>query len=131
MLLFCSENHTDFAIELKPGADRNRRFAINPEIASVLPVTHYFLCLNDLLQIYRGYESLPKPRESAEIAQAIGKMSELESEDDYDSDEYLAALAEVEAFNEKRLSQDFTANVLPTIPEDLRSRRREAHLPNS
>lgn len=126
VLLFCSENHTDFAIELQPGGDRNRRFAIDPEIASVLPVTHYALRLNDLLQMNRGYESLPKPPESGEIAQAIGKMSELENEWDYDGDEYVAAFAEVVAFNEKRLSQDFTANVLPTIPEELRSRRREA-----
>lgn len=125
VLLFCSENHNDFAIELEPGTDRNRRFAIDPDIAKVLPTTHYFLCLDELLQIDQGYESLPKPPESAEIAQAMGMMSELEDEGFDDTDEYFAALEEVESFYDKRLSQDFKANILPHLPEELRHRRDE------
>jgi len=126
VLLFCSENHTDFALELESGSDRNRRFAVDPEIAEVLPRTHYFVRLDELLQIDQGYESLPKHPESSEIAQAMDRMRELEDEGCYDTDEYFAALGEVESLYEERLSQDFVANILPRLPQELRQRRDEA-----
>lgn len=126
LLLFCSENHTDFALELEAGADRNRRFVIHPEIAEVLPTTHYFLRLDELLQIDQGYESLPKPPDDRQITQAMAKMSELEDEEHDDTDEYLAALEEVRSLYEKRLSQTFMTDVLPSLPGELQARRNQA-----
>lgn len=126
VLLFCSENHTDFAVELDPGPDRSRRFAIDPDIACVLPQIYYFLRLDELLKIDQGYESLPKSPEGEEIAQAMGRISELEDEGYDDTDEYLAAVEEVEAFYDRRLSQEFLANIRPHLPEELRKRRDEA-----
>ena len=125
-LLFCSENHTDFAVELAPGPERGRRFAINPEIAQVLPQTHYFLRLDELLKIDQGYESLPTPPEGKEIVQTMGMISELEDEGYDDTDEYFAAVEEVEDFYDSRLSQEFLTNIRPNLPEELRRRRDEA-----
>ncbi len=124
-LLFCSENHNDFAVELDPGQERDRRFPIEPDIALVLPQTHYFLRLDELLKIDQGYESLPTPTEGREIMQAMGKISELEDEGYYETDEYFAAVEEVNAFYDRQLSQDFMTNIHPSLPDELRKKRNE------
>lgn len=126
VLLFCSENHTDFAVELDPGPDRGRRFAIEPNIASILPETHYFTRLDELLKIDQGYESLPAPPEGKEIMQALGKISELEDEGYDDTDEYFAAVEKVDTFNDRQLSQDFLTNIRPKLMDELLKRRDEA-----
>lgn len=126
VLLFCSENFTDFAIELESLKNGDRRFAIDPEIAPVLPQVHYFVRLDALLEIDKGYESLPTPPASSEIAQALGQMGELRDEGYDDTDEYLAAMAEVESFYDERLSQEFMSSILPSLPKELQARRNNA-----
>ena len=120
--MFCSENHNDFAVELDPGPDKNRRFAINPDIAQVLPQTHYFLRLDELLKIDRGYESLPSPPEEKEIMQAMGRISELEDEGYDDTDEYFAAVKEVESFYDHQLSQEFITHIHSALPDELQKK---------
>ena len=126
VLLFCSENHSDFAVELAAAPDRSRRFAVDPEIAGVLPQTHYFLRLDGLLEMDRGYESLPTPPEDAEIVQAKSRLAALEDKGLDHTDEYLTVLADVEALYDQRLSQEFMSSVHPQIPEELRVKREAA-----
>lgn len=126
VLLFCSENHTDFAVELDPGLDRSRKFAMDPDIVQGLPQTYYFLRLDELLKIDQGYESLPKPPEDEAIARANARIRELEDKGYDNTDEYLATVEEIEDFYDRRLSQEFLANIRPHLPEELRKKRDEA-----
>jgi predicted nucleic acid-binding protein len=124
-LLFCSENHIDFAVELGARSDLNRRFAINPEIAKVLPKTHYFLSLDELLEIDSGgYDSIPSPPEK-EILQAIDRMSEFEDVEFHNIDECWAAIDEADAFYEHQISKDFITNTYPNLPVEFQKKRDE------
>jgi hypothetical protein len=126
VLLFCSENHTDFAIEVTKTGSRDRRFALHPLIASSLPITHYFFQLSDLLKIDRGYESLPKPIPDDEISEAISEIRKFEEDYDIDSDDYQIALVRLDRLYNERLSQGFAEHVLPELPDELREKRQKA-----
>jgi hypothetical protein len=119
VLLFCSENHTDFAVEVAKSGSRDRRFALHPLIASSLPITHYFVQLSDLLKIDRGYESLPEPIPDDEISTAASEVRKFEEDFDIDSDDYQIALERLDRLSNQRLSRGFSENIFPELPEEL------------
>lgn len=126
VLLFCSENHTDFAVELTKAESRDRRFALHPLIASSLPIRHYFTKLSDLLRIDRGYESLPEPIPDDEISAAVSELEKFEENYDFDSDDYLIAVQRLDGLYNQRLSRGFAEYVLPELPDELREKRQKA-----
>jgi len=127
VLLFCSENHTDFAVELTKPGSRDRRFALHPLIASSLPTTHYFIQLADLLKIDQGYESLPEPIADDEISEALSEFQKLEEADDFESSEYQMAFERLDTLYNERLLHEFSENILPELSEELRRKRKKSY----
>lgn len=127
VLLFCSENYTDFAVEVTKHGSRDRRFALHPLIASSLPPTHYFIQLSELLKIDQGYESLPKPVADDEISEALSEFQKLEEADDFESSEYQMAFERLDTLYNERLSHEFSENILPELPEELRGKRQKSY----
>jgi predicted nucleic acid-binding protein len=126
VLLFCSENHTDFAVELRTGQDRTRKFILDPRIAKSLPESYYFLQLSDLLAVDKGYESLPRPPKDVELVQVEEKFRDLDPADLMEAPEYLAALHRAQSLEEKHLSQQFAAEIQPQLLEEFLHRRAKA-----
>lgn len=127
VLLFCSENYNDFAVEITKGVSLDRRFALHPSIKPSLPLTHYFIKLADLLKINQGYETLPLPVPDDDISEALSKLQTLEEAEDVESDEYIMAFGQLDMLYDKRLSQDFSKNILPELPEEIREKRRKSY----
>lgn len=127
VLLFCSENHNDFAVEISKKGSRDRKFALHPLISSSLPTTHYFTQLVDLLKINRGYETLPKPVADDEISEALSKLQLFEDADDFESSEYHVASEELDTLYHGRLSNEFSENTLSELPEDLLRKRIKSY----
>lgn len=124
VLFFCSENHTDFAFELTESKTKDRTFVLHPVLAADLPKTHFFTRLDQLLQFDQGYECLPPLPQDTEISQAMASLKQFEANNDYESDEYFEALAQVQALRDDRVSQAFVTQVLPGLPEEFRKKRQ-------
>jgi hypothetical protein len=123
ILFFCSENASDFAIGLDSNNTKDRRFALHPDLAADLPVTHYFTTLSDVLELDKGYESLPPLPENKDILEAREREERLGSEYDFDSDEYLDSLQHLETLCNLQLAQHFIAKIAPNLPEEVRTKR--------
>jgi hypothetical protein len=126
ILLFCSENHSDFAVELNSTDSKDRRFALHPDLARDLPKTHYFTTVADLLQFDKGYESLPPLPQSNEIREALERRVErLGSECDFDldSEEYRKSFLDLETLRNFQQAQQYLAEVASSLPDEIRSRR--------
>jgi predicted nucleic acid-binding protein len=125
VLFFCSENHSDFAIEVPKGKSRDRSFALHPVLSKDLPKTHFFTRLEELLQIDQGYESLPQPPNDEEIKEAMDRVDKLGSEydffDDDGADQYLQALADLDSI----LAKKYAAEIVPTLPAEFRRKRED------
>ncbi|GEM_PF-4350944 len=124
VLFFCSENHTDFAFELTESKTKDRIFVLHPVLAADLPKTHFFTRLDQLLQFDQGYECLPPPPQDTETGQAMACLKQFEANNDYESDEYFEALAQVQALRDDRVSQAFVTQVLPSLPEEVRKKHQ-------
>ena len=124
ILFFCSENHTDFALELTESRTKDRNFILHPVLAADLPKSYFFTSLDELLEFDQGYEYLPPPPQDAEISRATTLLERFETEHDYESNEYFETLGQVQALHDDRLSKTFETHVLPQIPEDFRQKRQ-------
>ena len=82
VLYFCTENYSDFAIEL-PVDTKARRRVFHPIIQSGLPPTSVFGDLASLMYFAKGYESFPEPtpEEIAEAAKAFEATHRSEDEE--------------------------------------------------
>lgn len=130
ILLFCSENHSDFAIEIQKPKLQDRVFALHPVLAKDLPKTHFFTQLEDLLQLDQGYESLPQPPNDEDIKEAMDRADKLGSECNFDFDangydEYMKAVEHLDSIINTRLANQYAAEVVPTLPEEFRSKRED------
>ena len=130
ILLFCSENHSDFAIEIPQRKSQDRVFALHPVLAKDLPKTHFFTQLEDLLQLDQGYESLPKPPNDGEIKEAMDRADKLGSECNFDFDangydEYMQSVEHLDSIIKTRLANQYAAEVVPTLPEEFRGKRED------
>jgi hypothetical protein len=127
ILLFCSENHSDFAIEIPKRESRDRVFALHPALAKELPKTHFFTQLKDLLQLDQGYESLPRPPNDEEIKEAMDRADKLGSQCnfDLDDDEYMQSVKHLDSIIETSLANQYAAEVVPTLPEEFRGKRED------
>ena len=124
ILFFCSENHTDFALELTEGKTKDRTFVLHPVLAADLPKSHFFTSLDELLRFDQGYESLHPPPQDAEMSRAIARLEHFEIENDYESDQYFDAWGQVQTLHDERLIQIFANQVLPKLPEEFRQKRQ-------
>lgn len=130
ILLFCSENHSDFAIEIQQRRSQDRVFSLHPVLAKDLPKTHFFTQLEDLLQLDQGYESLPQPPNDEEIQEAMDLAHKLGSECNFDFDakgygEYIQAVESLESLIKTRLANQYVTEVAPTLPEELLTKRED------
>ena len=130
ILLFCSENHSDFAIEILKSKSRDRVFALHPFLAKDLPKTHFFTQLEDLLQLDQGYESLQQPPNDEEIKEAMDRADKLGSECDFDFDasgfgEYVQSVEHLDNIIRTRLANQYATEILPTIPEEFQGKRED------
>lgn len=127
VLFFCSENHRDFAVETSTRKSMDRVFGLHPFLREALPTkTHYFTRLEELLAFDQGYESLPPPPEDGEIREAAAKLDELDPDQLLDSDEAHEMFLKLESLHNHRLADQFTAKVLPKVPEHFQEQRRAA-----
>ena len=123
VLFFCSENYTDFAIELTQQNSKDRSFALHPLLAEDLPRTHYFTQLSELLQFDKGYESLPLPPEDSEMQAAIERYEDIAEELDFDIDEHHEIWQNLHDLKNDRLAQEFSTRLLPELPEEFHKNR--------
>jgi PIN domain len=130
ILLFCSENHSDFAIPLTKSTSQEPEYDLHPMLAKDLPKTHYFTRLDDLLQVDLGYEDLPKLPEDKEIQEAGDRAEILGSECNFDFDnngwnEYMQAVEHLDSIIRTRLANRYTDEVIPTLPAEFRGKRED------
>ncbi len=116
-LLFCSENEQDFAVEC-PARDKDKVYALHPLIQDDLPRAAFSASLKTMLAFAHGYESLP--RVDDEEIQAAVRACDLHDEEE---DEYWASLRAVEELAEKKSSEQFTNEVLLSLPADVKTIR--------
>ncbi len=117
-LLFCTENTSDFAIEVK-GSGLERRFVLDPKIQADLPSTRFSTDLASMLTVVRGFEDLPAPS-GAEIEHAKN-MRDLHDIDDEEFGIFHELLTET--VNKESVKQ-FEEKLLPSIPDEIRNVRR-------
>lgn len=130
ILLFCSENHSDFAIKVKQHESKDRVFALHPDLAKDLPKAHFFTQLEDLLQLDKGYESLPQRPNDEEIKEAMERRDKLGSECNLDIDvegydEYMQAVEHLEGLIKTRVANQYTTEVIPILPKEFRAKRED------
>jgi len=130
VLFFCSENHSDFAIEVQKAKSQDRVFALHPVIAKDLPKTYFFTQLEYLLQFDQGYESLPQPPNDEEIKEAMDRADKLGSKCNFDFDangfdEYMQSIKHLDSIKTSRLANQYAVEVVPTLPEEFRSKRED------
>lgn len=116
-LIFCSENDQDFAVECGD-TGKDRVFALDPLIQSDLPPSTYCVSLEMALRFARGYESLPRI-DDAQLQRAI-TLRDLRDDQE---DEYWERHRIVEELDQKKSADQFTGEVLPTVPNDVKQVR--------
>lgn len=117
-LLFCTENTSDFALDLKP-KDLDRNFILHPDIQESLPKSHFFTTLSDMLSVANGFEDLPEPT-NMEIEAALANRDLHYNIDDELFDQSHQTLTE--AVNKEYVKQ-FTEEVLPSLPVEIQHLR--------
>ena len=120
--LFCSENTSDFALSVPIQGGLDKRFVLDPKIQESLPKAHYSVNLAEMLSIARGSESLPEPTND-EIENAI-MIRDIHDMDE-DEDIYFSLHGTVMQAIQKEAKRQFTEDVLPSLPEDVRQIRKE------
>lgn len=120
--LFCSENHSDFAEELK-AETKNRIFRLHPLIQEGLPNTQYFIDLESMMKFAKGYEELPIPVDK-DIEQAKRNHDVL-GDTKPDSEEYYEALNILEKLIYEKSSKQFEKDFLPSLSDEIKQKRRE------
>lgn len=108
-LLFCSENHTDFAEPLGTQT-RDRKFKLNSVIATDLPSTKYYTDLDSLLEFDEGYESTFVPSAARPAYDPVA------NEPDWNV---------IEQQSRTEIEAHYCAEVLPKLPELIVQRRKE------
>jgi len=116
-LIFCSENHCDFAVECG-GKGKDMVFALHPLIQSNLPPATYCVSLEKAMRFARGYESLPEINDKQ-----IQNAADRRDMHDDQEDEYWALHRIVEELAEKKSADQFKDEVLPTLPNDVKQVR--------
>ena len=118
-LLFCSENEQDFAVECA-ARDKDKVFALHPLVQNDLPQTAFSASLKAMLAFAHGYESLPEVDD--EQIQAAAQTRDLHDEE---GDEYWASQRIILELIEKKSSEQFRNEVLPSLPADVNTIRAE------
>jgi hypothetical protein len=109
-LLFCSENHSDFADEVTESG-KERRFRLNPLVAEGFPPTQYYVDLQGLLDFDKGYEAFLTPGDDSST---LGESAE------EDIDEWVAPSDE----DIRKGAEDlFLSRVAPNEPEFAKNHR--------
>jgi predicted nucleic acid-binding protein len=116
-LLFCTENTSDFALEVRTG-ELERRFVLDPQIQEALPAARFSTDLATMLGIVNGFEQLPEPSNSA-IEYAVS-MRDLHDEDDDAFWEFQSIITNAV---HKESAKKFEEEMLPSIPDDVRALR--------
>jgi hypothetical protein len=117
-LFFCTENTSDFALDVKTGG-RERRFVLDPQIQSALPPAHFSTDLASMLTVLKGFEELPEPT-SEEIENAV----RLRDSHDVDDEEYGDLHQLLMDAIHKEYANQFDREVLPSVPPEIRALRQ-------
>ena len=117
-LLFCTENTTDFALEVD-SKELDRTFVLHPDIQEALPKAHFSTTLSSMLSVAHGFEHLPEPT-NEEIEAALANRRLHDDIDDELFDQSQRAL--MEATNKEYIRQ-FSEEVLPSLPAEIQNLR--------
>ena len=117
-LLFCTENTSDFAVEVK-AHDLQRQFALDPRIQASLPTARFSTDLASMLALAKGFEELP-PVTNAEIEHAA-QMHGLH--DDVDDEAFGVFYQLLEDAVYKESARQFEEKFLPSVPYDIQALR--------
>jgi len=112
--LFCSENTSDFALEVKD-ENLDKRYVLDPSIQVALPPARFSTDLASMLRIIQGYEELPAPtNEEIEHAVNMRDLHDVEDEEFQVFDQIVMDAVHRES------TKQFQEDVLPSVPEDVR-----------
>lgn len=115
LLLFCTENTSDFALAENPGKE-DCRHVLHPDIQETLPTCQFSTSLESLLSITTGFEQFPDPtNDEIKAAAAYRDMHE-----DVDDDQFVAVHQSLKEAINKECVRLFCDKVQPLLPNELK-----------